>query len=139
VEKAFEIIDHTADIGIVAYGNTIPQLFGNAALGMFSLILETGTIGESKQYKIKLSSPDRESLLVGWLNELLFLFDTKHLVFKRFKFDLLSETDLNATCNGAEVNLHKQIIQREIKAATYHMLSIDKSNNGYKAQIVFDI
>jgi SHS2 domain-containing protein len=139
MEKAFEIIDHTADIGIAAWGDTIPELFTNAALGMFSLILETDINGESEQYKIELRSPDRESLLVDWLNELLFLFSTKNLVFKRFTFDLLSETDLTATCIGDKVNLHKEIMQREIKAATYHMLSIDKVVNGYKAQVIFDI
>ena len=137
--KAFEVIDHTADIGIIAYGKDIQQLFNNAALGMFSLILEHGDLVEDSEYDIRLSSVDKENLLVEWLNELLFIFETEHLVFKRSIFDLLNETQLIARCFGTKVNPKKQAIKREIKAATYHMLSINHLLDGYKAQIIFDI
>jgi SHS2 domain-containing protein len=139
VKKAFEIIDHTADIGIAAFGDTFPELFANAALGMFSLMIESGKLTEDKQHKINLSSTDRETLLVDWLNELLFVYYDKYLVCKRFNFDKLSDTNLKATCCCAKINPTKQHILREIKAATHHMLSIDKIDNGYKAQVIFDI
>lgn len=139
MEKSFEIIDHTADISIIAYGANIKQFFSNAALGLFSLIIEVEDIKENLQRDIKISSQDRESLLVEWLNELLYLFDVEHIVFRRFKFDKLNYNNLEARCFGDRINLREQKIKREVKAATYHMLAISKENNGYKAQIIFDI
>ena len=139
MQKPFQIIDHTADIGLIAYGETIQQLFSNAALGMFNLMIKTNHIAESTQHEIKLRSPDRESLLIDWLNELLFVYYTRHIVLIRFNFELLSETTLKATCFGATLNPEKRTLLREIKAATYHMLSIDETDSGYKAEVIFDI
>ena len=139
MEKTFEIIDHTADIGITSYGTDIKQVFSNTALGLFSLITELDNIKENVQRYIGISSQDRESLLVEWLNELLYIFDVDHIVFKRFEFDDLNERELKVKCFGDKINPKQQEIKREVKAATYHMLSIKKENNGFKAQVIFDI
>lgn len=139
MEKPFEIIDHTADIGIIAYGANIKQLFSNASLGLFSLITEVDSIKENIQREVSLSSQDRENLLVELLNELLYIFDMERIVFKRFEFDKLSGSELKVSCFGDKINLSKQKIKREVKAVTYHMLVINKVDNGYKAQIIFDI
>ncbi len=137
--KTFEIIDHTADIGIVCYGADIKQVFANAALGLFSLITEVNDIKENVQREVKISSQDRENLLVEWLNELLYIFEVEHIVLKRFEFDELNDSNLKARCFGDEINPRQQKIKREVKAATYHMLAISKENNFYKAQVIFDI
>jgi len=139
VEKPFEIIDHTADIGIVAYGADLKMLFSNAALGLVSLITEPDTIKEIIQRQIRISSHDRENLLVDWLNELIYLFDTEQIVFSRFEFDILSEVELVARCFGDSINPEKQTIKRQVKAATYHTLAINKENSHYRAQVIFDI
>jgi SHS2 domain-containing protein len=139
VEKAFDVIDHTADIGIISYGIDLKMVFSNAALGLFSLITELAEIKENTQREVKISSHDRESLLVEWLNELIYIFDTERIVFTRFEFDTLSEVKLIARCFGNAINPKQQIIKREVKAATYHMLAITKENDRYKAQIIFDI
>ena len=139
VEKPFEIIDHTADIGIIAYGADIKQVFSNAAHGLFSLITDVENIKENLQREIIISSQDIESLLVEWLNELIYIFDVEHLVFKRFEIDAIIDNKLSARCFGDRINPRKKKIKREVKAATYHMLTISKVNNGYKVQIIFDI
>ena len=139
MKKAFEVIDHTADIGIIAYGADIKQLFSNAALGMFSLIAEPGDIEESVQRDTKISSQDMENLLVEWLNELLYIFDVEHIIFRRFKIDTLTDNLLKVRCFGEKINPQKHELKREVKAATYHMLSINKEDNVYKAQLIFDI
>jgi SHS2 domain-containing protein len=139
VEKAFDIIDHTADIGIISYGADLKMVFSNAALGLFSLITDLNIIDENIQRQVQISSQDRESLLVDWLNELIYLFDTERVVFSRFEFDTFSEVKLTARCFGNSINPKQQTIKREVKAATYHMLAINKEDDHYKAQIIFDI
>lgn len=93
--KAFEIIDHTADVGIIAYGAEIKQVFVNAALALFSLITELEDVGEELKYDVEVASEDRESLLVEWLNELVYLFDAEHVLLKRFDIQELSNTRLD--------------------------------------------
>jgi SHS2 domain-containing protein len=137
--KPFEIIDHTADIGIVAYGSDIKQVFANAALGLFNLMADLGNLKEDTKRQIELSAEDVEVLLVEWLNELIYISDVEHIIFKRFEINELSNTQLRATCFGEKIKPGRHKLKREIKAATYHMLRLNKENGSYKVQIIFDI
>jgi SHS2 domain-containing protein len=139
MKKAFEIIDHTADIGIVAYGADVEELFSNAALALFSLITEPVSIEEKSHLNLKVNSEDRDSLLVEWLNELIYFFDAKHILFNRFDIESLTHNELKATCHGEDFDPMKHKIKVGVKAATYHMLKLDKNSNGYRAQIILDI
>ena len=139
MKKAFEIIDHTADIGIIAYGTDIEELFSNAALALFNLITEPESIEEKSHLNLKVSSADRDSLLVEWLNELIYFFDAKHILFNRFDIESLTHNELKATCHGEGFDPMKHKIKMGVKAATYHMLKLDKSGDGCKAQIILDI
>jgi SHS2 domain-containing protein len=139
MKRAFEILDHTADVGIVAYGRDIEELFCNAALALFSLITEPGSIQEKSHLHLKVSSDERDSLLVEWMNELIYCFDTKHFLFNRFDIESLTQNELKATCHGEDFDPMKHKIKRAVKAATYHMLRLDSYNDGYKARIILDI
>ncbi len=138
MEKEFEIINHTADVGIIAYGVDMNEAFANAAKGLFSLITELDDVEEVTHRDIELTAPDQESLLVGWLNELIYLFDAEQMLFKRFDIARLSRTHLKARSYGHKVDSAKHKLKIGVKAATYHMLKIDK-DNGCKAQVLFDI
>ncbi|MEJ2738470.1 MAG: archease [Dehalococcoidia bacterium] len=137
--KTFEVLDHTADIGIIAYGNDIRQVFANAAAGMASLIVDLDEIDDHIHRDIELKSYDDENLLVEWLNELLYIFDVEHLLFKRIEVDNLHNSKIEARCYGDKIDFQRHRIKREIKAATYHMLTLGKKDALYSAQIIFDI
>jgi len=138
MKKDFEIIDHTADVGIVAYGVDANQAFANAARALFSLITELDDVEEILYRDIELTAPDEESLLIEWLNQLIYLFDTENIVFKRFDVTKLNNTQLKARSYGEKVDSSKHRLKTGIKAATYHMLKIDKGD-GCRAQVLFDI
>jgi SHS2 domain-containing protein len=139
MKKTFEIIDHTADVGIIAYGADVEELFSNAALALFSLITEPERIEEKLHLDLEVNSEGRDSLLVEWLNELIYLFDVKHILFNRFEIESLTHNDLNATCYGENFDPMRHKIKIGVKAATYHMLKLEKNGGGYKSQIIFDI
>ncbi|MFO8143878.1 MAG: archease, partial [Dehalococcoidales bacterium] len=88
MKREFEIFDHTADVGVVAYGNDASEAFASAARGLFSLITDPGSIQEITWRDTELVAPDEESLLVDWLNELIYLFDVEKLIFRRFEVDI---------------------------------------------------
>ena len=136
--KGFRIVAHTADVGIRAYGVNINQAFANAARALFSLITELDDVEEFLHRDIELTAPDEESLLVEWLNELIYLFDTENIVFKRFDVIKLNNTQLKARSYGEKVDNSKHRLKTGVKAATYHMLKVDK-DNGYRIQVLFDI
>jgi SHS2 domain-containing protein len=138
VAKEFEILEHTADIGIIAYGADLKQAFANAAKGLSSLITDPGGVEERLHRDIALSAADEESLLVDWLNELVFYFDTEGIIFRRFEISRLDSHHLKARGYGEKVASSKHQIKRGVKAATYHMLKIEK-NKGYRVQVIFDI
>ena len=139
MKKAFEIIDHTADVGIIAYGANDEELFSNASLALFSLITDPERVEEKLHLDLQVSSEDRDSLLVEWLNELIYLFDVKHILFNRFDIESLTHNELKATCYGEGFDPIKHKIKLGVKAATYHMLKLDKSGDGCRAQIILDI
>lgn len=137
-ERDFEIINHTADVGIRAYGTDMRQAFANAGKALFSLITELDDVAEILYRDVKLAASDEESLLVGWLNELIYIFDVDNIVFKRFDVTELSYTRLEARGFGEKVDKSKHKLKMGVKAATYHMLKIDR-NSGYMVQVLFDI
>ena len=136
--KDFEIVNHTADVGIIAYGADMSQAFANAARGLFSLITELDDVAEVLYRDTELTAADEESLLVEWLNELIFLFDVENILFKRFDITQLNNTQLKARSYGEKVDSAKHKLKTGVKAATYHMLKISKGD-GCKVQVLFDI
>lgn len=138
MQKEFEIMDHTADVGIIAHGADMSEAFANAAKGLFSLITELDDVEEVEYRDIELTATDRESLLVAWLNELIYLFDVENIIFKRFDISQLSNTHLKARSYGHKVDSSKHKLKMGVKAATYHMLKVDR-NDGARVQVLFDI
>jgi SHS2 domain-containing protein len=139
VKKEFEFIDHTADIGVKAYGADMKQVFANAGRGLFSLITELDNVAVKESRNIRVTAPDREALLINWLNELIYLFEVKEILFNRFDIITISDTQLNATGYGEIINLAKHELKTQVKAATYHMLKIEQNKDGWKAQVIFDV
>jgi SHS2 domain-containing protein len=134
----FELFDHTADVGIVAYGKDLKEAYANVACGMFSLIADLKEVHEEIQRDIDIQSLDRESLVVDWLNELLYIFDVDHVIFSRFEITALSQSQLRAKAYGEKIDTSRHQLKTEVKAATYHLLKVEKGN-GFKIQVILDI
>jgi len=136
--KAFEVIDHTADLGIIAYGETLSQAFTNTAYGMFSQITDLKGIKPKQEVVIEVSAEDLESLLVVWLNELLYNYEVDNFIFKEFEIESITDYQLKASARGEKIDKSSAKILREIKAVTYHMLKVEH-NKEWKVQVLFDI
>jgi len=134
----FEVIDHTADVGIVAYGSDLREAFANAAYGMFSLIAELDNVGETVRRTVDVQAPDREALLVAWLNELIYVFDVEYIIFKRFDITDLTDTRLQAAAYGDKVDMSRHRLKTAVKGATYHSLKVEREN-GHRVQVILDV
>ena len=139
MDRRYEVTDHTADIGITAYGKDLADLMANAARGMLSLIVDPQTVNSMVTMEIELEERDGITLLVAWLNALLYELDVNHLLFREFDIVIHGETKLSAVCRGERLDPDKHSLIREVKAATYHNLDITMEKGIYSAAIIFDI
>jgi SHS2 domain-containing protein len=140
--KNYELIEHTADIGIRVIGENLEELFSNTALAMFDIIAEEKSPGYpvtkspvKNSIKLKADSPDE--LFINWLNELLSLSAIKELIFSEFKIKKIQGNSLEAEAFGR--NIKEYQVNSEIKAATYHELKIAETADGWQAEVIFDV
>ncbi|MCX7941347.1 MAG: archease [Endomicrobia bacterium] len=141
--KKFDFIEHTADVGIVVYAKTYNQLFENAAYGMYNIICENFTkIADEKKYDAKISEIDLETLLVSFLNDLLYQTFVNKVIFCKFRIEELvcneGSYNINFAAYGEDYNVNKHGRLLELKAATFHGLKIEKSFDTYTVTIIFD-
>lgn len=139
IVKRFDIVDHTADTGIVAYGGDLREAFANVAYGMFSLITDLGQVREETSRYVEAEGSDVESLVVAWLNELLFMFDVEGILFSRFDILELTATRLKADVYGEKADRSRHVLSGGIKAATYHMLRVSKDDGRWRIRVIFDV
>lgn len=138
-KKPYEAFEHTADIGLHAYGRTLPELFIHAAQGMESLMVSPEQVHGQVSREVEVEGHDSLSLLIAWLNELIFLFDTEYLLFCQFEIESLTETHLKGRALGEPYDVQRHELSSAIKAVTWHEAAIEQTGDGYKARIIFDI
>lgn len=131
----FEEVEHTADLALKVHGHSLEEIFANAACGLFSLMADLENLAPGVSREVRLEAPDRESLLVDWLNELLYLHEVEGEIYTRFEIETLSSTALSATVWGIKMTASKLTV----KAATFHDLEIREAEDGYLATVVFDV
>ncbi len=138
-KKPNEVFEHTADVGLHAYGSTLPELFIHAAQGMESLMVSLEQVHIQLSREVDVEGHDSLSLLIAWLNELIFLFDTEYLLFCQFEIESLTETHLKGRALGEPYDVQRHELSSAIKAVTWHEAAIEQTGDGYKARIIFDI
>lgn len=133
-----EIFPHTADMGLLVSARTLREAFKTCALAVSSLLVSQNVRPLSKRI-IEVSATDRESLLVNFLNEIVFLFEAHKFIPSEIKISRLGRKNLKAEIWGEKFSpkKHKQGIS--VKAATYHNLEIKKEGNKWKIKVIFDI
>jgi SHS2 domain-containing protein len=134
--RRFEEVEHVADRALRIWGRDLAELFVNAALGMNSLILAADESSEPALAKlISLEAIDAENLLVAWLSELAFWAETELLIFSQFEFRRITPTGLSALARGNRVD----VLEKHVKAVTFHNLEIRSAPDGLSTTIVFDV
>lgn len=135
---SYRIIDVSGDIGIRAEGISLEECFINSALGLYSLITDLSKIELNEEIEVNLSDDNLENLLVYFLNELIYLFDTQGFIGKRLFLELKGNS-LFANITGEKFNPQKHERRLLVKAATYHNLILKNEKSLWIAEIIFDI
>lgn len=136
---SFESLDHTADVGVRARGDTLAELLVACAEGMFAVMVEGGDVRDSLAVGIALDAEDAEELVHAWLRELLFRFSAEGLVVRRYEMHEATPTHLRATCHGERFDPERHHGGSEIKAVTYCGFKVEHGPDGWTADVLFDV
>jgi SHS2 domain-containing protein len=135
----FEILEHTADIGVRAFGSSTAELFENAALAIQSIALDSTDVEPRQEYPLNVSGTDLESLLVNWLNEIVYYLDGPRVAMSRIRVESVTDSNVTGQGWGEPRDPKRHPPQLVVKAATYHQLSIRQENGLWTAEVYLDI
>jgi len=136
---SYQIVDHTADLGIIVKGVDEKDVFIQAAYAMTDLMVEGDISKKTVMKDVSLQGEDFPDLMVRWLGEILYLFDGENLIVNSIEIKSISPIQLKSTLTLSSFELEHHQVKREIKAVTYHQISVDKTKDGWQARIIFDI
>jgi SHS2 domain-containing protein len=141
VSTRYEFLEHTADILVKAYGDTVEQAFGSAAEAMFAVITDNAPILSRQPISFEVDSVDREGLLVAFLSQLIVIFETENLVATAFSVSLEGKTRLQASAAGEPFKEEIHGGGTQVKGISYHMMEIHEPSPNQPAwiQVLFDI
>ncbi len=134
----YEVLSHTADTAIIAYGATLREVFENAGYGMFDLMFDLDSLTPQRDVPIAAAGDTAQDLLVDWLSELLYQAESQDLAFCYFTVDRLEEGGVQGSAGGEPVG-GVELRGPPIKAVTYHDLAVVEVPDGWWARIVFDV
>jgi len=135
----YETFDHTADLGLRVRASDLNTLFAEAAQALFAAIVDDlTTVNSDHELKVELTGADPEYLLFDWLKELLYCFDVQHLLFSRFTVNVTNDGLIGAAW-GEPLDRARHALAHEVKAITYHGLKVEKTADGWLAEVIVDI
>lgn len=137
--RGVRVVDHGGDAAIEACGRTLGELFERAAEGFTRLVTDPRKLRRRLVKEIRVDGERTEDLLVRWLSELLYQFETQGLLFKRFKILNVDRSRLEAVAEGEPFDEGRHTIRSLVKAPTYHGLRVEQRQGLWRARIVFDL
>jgi protein archease len=136
---SFEVLEHTADVGVRVYGGSFAELLKNAALALMSLITDRESVRPDEEVAFEAEAETGEELLIKMLSEILYLHEVRKMVFADADLELTDGYKLRGRLRGEKTDVSRHELLQDIKAATYHNLKIERVNDRFMAEIIFDI
>lgn len=135
----YELLDHTADLGIRATGPTLKDLFETAARAMMEQIADPQQVSGSLRKTVAVTGLDREDLLINWLREILGWWAMDSVLIRDARILELTDFTLRAEISGENFDPARHEILNDIKAVTYHKIAVAQTSTGWTADIIFDV
>lgn len=138
-QARWEHFAHEADIGVRGFGPDLPTAFAQAAIALTAVVCDPSIVRPLKSRTFECEAPDREMLLVEWLDALIYAMVTEHMLYSQFVVQV-SGKRLHARALGEQLDLARHHPTVEIKGATLTELSVRQAGDGgWLAQCVVDV
>lgn len=135
----YRFLEHTADVGIEAWGPSFSDVLQEMAYGLTSLIFGQSSTVETTKVAIQIEAADRVELLVGWLNEIVFWIESNDVIPARFYIDKANECSLSAEISGEPFSAKQHSVEHQVKSVTYHQACVKETADGWFAQVFVDL
>jgi SHS2 domain-containing protein len=139
MRQGFELVDHTADVGVRAWAPRVKGVFEETAKAAFSLICDPLTIAQTEVVEVRVEADGLDLLLAAWINELVYEFETRRVLFVDFELTELDDTHLVARVTGEQFDPARHAICGGVKAATLHELSLREGPDGWEGFVILDV
>jgi len=139
MEKTFRLFDHTADLGVEIFGGSREALFVHAALAVVELTSDLERIDPAVERCFAVEGADLNDLFVNFLREILYLINGDGFLMREVTVEMKDPCHLRAMLRGEPFTPKKHRINQEIKAVTYHQVSVEKTKKGWKGRVIFDV
>ena len=137
--QRYRQFDHTADLGVEAFGKTPKELFANAAFAVFDILSDLKHVNPIVEKKVVVDGDGWEDLLINYLREILYLYNGEGLLLKEFSIDVINERHLEGRVSGEPFNPARHRINTEIKAVTYHQATVKEERGVWQGRVIFDV
>ncbi len=137
--ERFRYLDHTGDVGVEVFGDTLEALFAHAGEAFTDVVTDPGTVKATAAVELAVDAPDLEQMLVEWLTELIYRFEAHGRLFRRYDIRFPDDRRLRATAWGEPYDPGRHSIRTTVKGATYHQLEVRRTGHGWRARVIFDL
>ena len=137
--KKYRIFGTTADVGVVSSGISMEEAFEAQAAGMFAVMVDLRSVRPLVAFKVEAQGDGPERLLSSFLEELLFIFDSKQVFLKGFRIISLHGGKVTAEARGEEIDRARHVIKTPVKAVTHHMMEVREYKGRFRTKVVYDI
>jgi len=134
----YELIDHTADMGIHVFGGNAEDLFQNAAMALMDQLVETAGLFAREEKRITIEGNDWPDLMVNWLREILYLWAGEEILVQSVQIETIAENSLAAHLWVDPFSSGRHTLKTEIKAVTYHQAQTFDTGSRWEARVIFD-
>ena len=135
----YRLIEHTADMGLSARADSREELFSACALALREMLVGASPVRAGKTRRLTVCGMDDGELLVNWLNELLYLFESEGLLLAEVKSLMFQKEELIAEILWEAFDPIRHSLEREVKMVTYHQLQVGAGERGWKARVYVDL
>lgn len=143
MNAGFRLVEHTADVGIEAFGSSLPEVFRCAAEGLLTLFCRPEQVGPQRSWPVAVKAQDLDHALVVFLEEILFFHETERVVFSRVEVGAVEQTGtdwhVNGLLHGEPVDPGRHEIHGHVKAVTLHGLEVRRQDSGWRARVIVDL
>src|SRR5262245_21139488 len=136
--SAYELLEHTSDIGILARGSTREEALLAVSTGLVNILVNPAGFEPHEERHFKSVGSDEAALIVNWLNEILFFFDTEGMVFTDFEIQTWTQNEILGRARGERFDIDRHEFRTAVKAATYHQFESHKTVQGWEIRVFVD-
>ncbi len=137
--KKYRITTHHTELAVRITGSSQADLFANSAFALFDVMTDLATVNIKESIPLEVEGSDRDDLMVNWMRELLYLYQSNGYLLKEFKISQVKDTIVKAEVRGEKVDPDRHDVKQEIASVAAHKSRIEKTGNQWIAQVIFEL